>query len=132
MSRASTTPSPPNVDSVNERLAELTRQIERVFVMLCVLTERVAAIETEPQSRRREGDEDFPRRPPGVWISLKEAAFQSGKSLAWLHKYRGKGEIAEHSEGGHVLVNVESLNRAIVRSGRTQGTVKYSHHDKQT
>jgi hypothetical protein len=102
-----------------------------LFMMVLALTARVDAIESEPSARRQAAaGEDLEPRPAGDWIALKDAAFRSGKSLAWIHKYRNRGEIAEHSEGGHVLVNVESLNRAIVRSGRTQGTVKYSHHEK--
>jgi hypothetical protein len=101
--------------------------------MIFRLDERVTFLETEASATQQAGAaEDLEPRPAGDWIALKEAAFRSGKSLAWIHKYRSKGEIAEHSEGGHVLVNVESLERAIVRCGRTPKNLRGSDHDKQT
>ena len=95
------------------------------------LAARVDALEAEANERSRAAaEEDLPSRPPGRWISLKEAAFRSGFSLGWVRKWRVEGVILEHEEGGHVLVNVESLERAIVRSSRTKKTVRPLAHDK--
>jgi hypothetical protein len=127
-----TAPPPPNVDSVNERLIELTRQVERAFAMLCALTERVAAIAAEPNTRRREDDEALPARPPGTWVSFKEASYLTGRSLPWLRKWRGRGEIAQHIEGGCILLNLEDAQRALVRHSRTLKTVRLSNHDEET
>jgi hypothetical protein len=99
--------------------------------MILRLDERVTFLETEASATQQAGAaEDLEPRPAGDWVSLKEAAFRSGRSLAWLHKYRRRGEIAEHAEGGYLLVNVESLNRAIVRCSRTPKTMRGSSHDK--
>ena len=102
-----------------------------LLMMVLELAARVDALEAERNTERRAAAEDLEPRPPGSWIALKVAAFRSGKSLAWIHKYRNRGEIAEHSEGGHVLVNVESLNRAIVRYGRTPKAMRGLSHDKK-
>jgi len=115
-----------------DRLADLEHNIERVLALLCALTERVAAIETKPQSRRREEDEDFPPRPPGTWVSFKEASYRTGRSLPWLRKWRDRREIAQHIEGGCILLNLEDAQRALVRHSRTFGTAILSHHDKET
>lgn len=115
-----------------DRLTELERQIERALALLFTLSGRVAAIEAEPNTGRREGDEDLPARPAGTWVTFKEASYQTGRSLPWLRKWRARGEIAQHIEGGCILVNLEDAHRALVRHSRTFGTVRLSNHDKET
>jgi hypothetical protein len=96
---------------------------ELLVAMILRLDERVTSLEAEASARRRAvADEDLSPRPPGDWVSLKEAAFRSGRSLAWLHKWRRKGAIAQHLEGGNVLVDLDSVRRAIARLDRTQKT----------
>ena len=128
----STAPSPPSVDNIQDRLTELTHQIERVFALLCALTERVEVIETELSGRRGEEDEDLPGRPPGEWATVKEASYLTARSGAWIRKWRNRGEIGQHIEGGRILINLEDARRAVVRHSRTFEILRLSEHDKET
>jgi hypothetical protein len=87
-----------------------------LLMMVLGLAARVDALEAEASAKRQSvADEDMEPRPAGNWVSVKEAAYQANRSAAWIRKWRKRGEIAQHLEGGHVLVNLETVQRAIVR-----------------
>jgi hypothetical protein len=88
------------MDDVLTMIAELRAECAE-------LRRRVDRLES-PQS----DDEDEPR-PPGVWVSLKQAAFEAGRSEAWLLLQRKCGAVRQWREGGRILVEMGSVRAAI-------------------
>jgi hypothetical protein len=96
-------------------VTELERQVAFLMEIVFAANDRLSALESELSRRKAVGDEDLEPRPAGNWVSVKEAAYQANRSAAWIRKWRKRGEITQHLDGGHVLVDIETVQRALVR-----------------
>jgi hypothetical protein len=79
--------------------------------LVYALHARIDALEAELRGRRQAIREDLPPRPPGEWVTRKEAAYQTGQCVSWVRKWQRKGAIPRHDEGGIVLVDLEAALR---------------------
>jgi hypothetical protein len=84
------------IADLRAEIAELRRRVDRL---------------ESPRSAAQSDDEQDDR-PPGVWVSLKQAAFEAGRSEAWLLLQRKCGAVRQWREGGRI-VEMGSVRAAI-------------------
>jgi hypothetical protein len=110
MSERATTPSPPHVDNVNDRLTEVVRQIERLTAIIYVVSGRLSAVEaalavTAPSPMTTTN-----------FCTMKDATFLTGRSASGLRKLIRAGKVRAEWHGGRLLIDADTLPARVRKS----------------